>query len=175
MIDLGREAERLFARYPPGRRRSAILDLLRLAQERDGHVTKEGIREVAGLLGLTPAEVLGVASFYSMLHLHPKGRHVVSVCHNVSCTLLGAEGLIAGLEDLLEVDCGETTADGEFILERAECLARCDAAPVVQIDYGPMLGPVSLQDVARVLDEVRGGRTPGLGGPGPGAAGEARR
>lgn len=163
MIDLRAEAERLFALYPPGRQRSAILALLRLVQERDGHVTREGIREVANLIGLTSAEVLGVASFYSMLHLEPKGRHVMSVCHNLSCSLQGAEEVIAALEEHLGVDCGEVTPDGLISLERAECLARCDLAPVVQVDYGRMIGPVTPDEARDLAAGIQGKDVPRAG------------
>lgn len=145
-------------RYPEGHRRSAVMPLLRLAQERQGHVTQEAMHEIAGILGLSPAEVLSVATFYSMFHLEPKGRHVISVCHNLSCSLMGAEEILDHLEETLGVGRdSETTPDGTFTLEHAECLAACDIAPCVQVDYDRMLGPVTPDDVDALLAELRSG------------------
>lgn len=154
-IDLGAEASEIIARYPPGRQRSAILELLRLVQDRDGWVGPEGIREVGEILGLTAAEVRGVASFYTMLATEPKGRHVVSVCQSLACAMLGAERIVSALEEHLGVDSHHagTTADG-LTLERAECLAACDRAPVVQVDYGDMRGPVGAEEAVRMVEEL---------------------
>lgn len=132
------------------------MPLLRLAQERDGFVTPEAITEIGGILGLTSAEVLAVASFYSMYHLKPKGRHVISVCHNLACNLMGAEAVIGHLEDQLGVGSeGETTADGLFTLERAECLAACDVAPCLQIDYDTLHGRMTPASVEALVEELR--------------------
>jgi NADH-quinone oxidoreductase subunit E len=156
-IDLRAEAGEIIARYPPGRQRSAILELLHLVQDRDGWVGPEGIREVGEILGLTAAEVRGVASFYTMLHTKPKGRHVVSVCQSLACAMLGAERVVSALEDHLGVDSHHagTTTDGRVTLERAECLAACDRAPVVQVDYGEMPGPVGAEEAVRIVEELR--------------------
>jgi NADH-quinone oxidoreductase subunit E len=149
-------AKEILARYPPDRGRSAVMPLLRLAQERDGWVTPEAIAEIGGILGLSSAEVLAVASFYSMYHLKPKGRHVISVCHNLACNLMGAERVIEHLEDTLGVDSeGGTTADGAFTLERAECLAACDAAPCLQIDYDALHAKVTPESVEALVEELR--------------------
>lgn len=146
----------ILARYPAGRGRSAIMPLLRLAQERDGYVTSEAIAEVGEILGLSSAEVLAVASFYSMFHLKPKGRHVISVCHNLACNLMGAEGIIEHLEEVLGVGSeGGTTADGAFTVERAECLAACDAAPCLQVDYDAMHAKVTPEGAEALVEELR--------------------
>lgn len=155
-VDLVQEAREIVARYPSGRSRSALLPLLHLAQRRDGHLTKEGIEEVAGVLSLTPAEVTAVATFYTMLHLEPKGRRVVSVCHNIACTIAGAEEVIDALTRHLGIEAGETTADGEFTLERAECLAFCDRAPMMQIDYREMIGPLNASGAVELLNRLKG-------------------
>ena len=152
-------APEILARYPEGRQRSAVMPLLRLAQERDGYVTPEAISEIANILGLSSAEVLAVASFYTMYHLSPKGRHVVSVCHNLSCSMMGAEGVIARLREELGIGTGaDTSPDGEFTLERAECLAACDSAPVVQVDYEQMHGRVTPDGASALVAELRSGR-----------------
>ncbi|MCW3037132.1 MAG: nuoE [Actinobacteria bacterium] len=132
------------------------MPLLRLAQERDGWVTAEAMAEIGDILGLSSAEVLAVASFYSMYHLKPKGRHVISVCHNLACNLMGAERVIEHLEDTLGVDSeGETTADGAFTLERAECLAACDAAPCLQVDYDALHAKMTPESVEALVEELR--------------------
>jgi len=155
-MPLAEPAKEILARYPEGRSRSAIMPLLRLAQERDGYVTPEAISEIGAILGLSSAEVLAVASFYSMYHLKPKGRHVISVCHNLACNLMGAEQVIEHLEDTLGVGSeGETTADGLFTLERAECLAACDSAPCLQVDYDALHARVTPEIVEALVEELR--------------------
>lgn len=153
-VDLAGRSEEITRRYPPSRSRSALIPLLHLAQRRDGYLTRSGIDEVAGILGLSPAEVTAVATFYTMLHMKPKGRHVVSVCHNIACTLSGAEDVISKLESKLGISCGETTEDGEFTLERAECLAACDLAPMMQIDYDQMIGPLTATQAIDLLERL---------------------
>jgi NADH-quinone oxidoreductase subunit E len=161
-------AGEIIARYPQGRSRSAVMPLLRLAQERDGYVTTEAVEEIAEILGLSSAEVLAVASFYTMYHLRPKGRRVISVCHNLACDLAGAEGLIEHLEHSLDVGSeGGTTADGEFTLERAECLAACDSAPVVQVDYDQMHARMTPETMDALVASLRSDAGPpgGEGNP----------
>jgi NADH-quinone oxidoreductase subunit E len=126
-------AEQIVARYPNSR--SATLPLLFLVQSIEGYVTEEGMREVAGILDLTPAQVLASASFYTMLKKKPQGEYVVSICRNISCTHLGARKVIQRAEETLGVAVGETSEDGRFSLEAAECLGTCDGAPSMQINY----------------------------------------
>jgi len=133
--ELREEAERITARYPAGRERSAVMPLLYLVQSAEGRVTREGLREVAGLLGLTTAEVEAVASFYTMLRLRPTGKHVISICTNLSCAVLGAGELYAAAKEALGPMCEDATEDGLFSLHEEECLAACDAAPLVQVDF----------------------------------------
>ena len=126
-------ARAIIAKYPHPR--SAVLPLLFLVQSVEGHVTEAGMREVADLLGLTPAEVLATASFYTMLKKRPTGDYLISVCRNITCTHLGARAVIAALEERLGVGVGESTPDGRFTLEAAECLATCEGAPSLQFNY----------------------------------------
>lgn len=155
MIDLKYQSADIIELYPDGRSRSALLPLLHKAQERDGYLTEGAMVEIARILRLTTAEVASVATFYTMYHLKRKGRHVISVCHNLACSMNGADALIAGIEEHLGVASGETTADGEFTLERVECLAFCDMAPMLQIDYDAMHGPCDLARVESLLASVR--------------------
>ncbi|MFQ6132628.1 MAG: NADH-quinone oxidoreductase subunit NuoE [Armatimonadota bacterium] len=142
------EAEELARRYP--RRRSAVLPLLWLAQERDGYVTAEAIAGIADALGLTTTEVRDVASFYHMLHLEPVGEHIIELCTNLSCMLRGGEELFQYLQEKLGIGEGETTPDGKFSLFEAECLGYCDVAPMMQIN-GVVYGNLTEEKVDEIL------------------------
>jgi NADH-quinone oxidoreductase subunit E len=131
--ELMQTALEIVGRYPNSR--SATLPLLFLVQSVEGYVTERGMREVAEILGLTPAEVLATGTFYTMLKKKPQGDYLISVCRNISCTHMGARKVIAALGDHLGIEVGETTPDGKFTLETAECLATCDGAPSLQINY----------------------------------------
>ena len=147
-------ADQIVAKYPNAR--SATLPLLFLVQSVQGHVTDEGMREVAEILGLTPAQVLATASFYTMLKKRPQGEYLVSVCRNISCTHLGARRVIAAAEKALGIEAGETTDDGRFSLEAAECLGTCDGAPSMQINYEDFY-KVTSDDVVELIDQLRNG------------------
>ena len=127
------EARQLMARYPKAR--SALLPMLHLVQSVQGHVTSEGIGFCAEMLGLTKAEVGAVATFYTMYKRRPTGRHLVSVCTNTLCSVLGGQRIMDALSADLGVHHDETAADGSITLEHAECLAACDYAPVVTVNY----------------------------------------
>lgn len=159
-IDLAAEAKAIAAKYPPGRSRSALLPLLHLVQERDGYLTDAGMAEVAEILGLSTADVRSVATFYTMYYLKPKGRSVISVCHNIACTLMGAERVVDALESRLGIRCGQTTPDGAVTLERVECLAACDLAPMLQVDHDRMIGPIDPTDIAEVIALAKGSERP---------------
>ena len=132
--ELRDRAERIKARYP--RERSAILPLLYLVQSVEGSVTREGLREVAELLGLRTAEVEAVASFYTMIRIRPTGGHVISVCTNLPCALRGANEVYEAAHAAAGVPHGgELSGDGLFTVHEEECLGACDAAPVVQVDF----------------------------------------
>jgi NADH-quinone oxidoreductase E subunit len=126
-------ARQLISLYPEPR--SALIPLCHLAQEQEGWLTPEAMADIAGLVGVTPTEVLGTASFYDMLHTEPVGTHVVAVCTNIACLLGGALELLEHAEATLGVNAGGTTADGAITLEEAECLADCDRVPCVQVNH----------------------------------------
>jgi NADH-quinone oxidoreductase subunit E len=127
------EAREIMARYPEPR--SALLPMLHLVQSYQGYVTPEGVALCAEELGITKAEVGAVATFYTMYKRRPTGRHLVSVCTNTLCNVLGGQRIFEALADDLGVHHDETAADGSITLEHAECLAACDYAPVVTVDY----------------------------------------
>jgi NADH-quinone oxidoreductase subunit E len=127
------EAREIMARYPVPR--SALLPMLHLVQSVQGYVSPEGVTLCAEELGLTKAEVGAVATFYTMYKRRPTGRHLVSVCTNTLCSVLGGQRIMDALSEDLGVHHDETAADGSITLEHAECLAACDYAPVVTVDY----------------------------------------
>lgn len=145
----------IVARYP--RPRSAMIPLLHLAQEQDGHLTEDGMEHVAELVGVTPAEVIGTASFYEMFKLEPVGEYVVNVCTNISCMLLGGEDLLHDLERKLGIKAGSTTPDGKFTLEDVECIAACTEAPCLQVNYR-YFHKVTHGEVSTLIDELRAGQ-----------------
>jgi NADH-quinone oxidoreductase subunit E len=126
-------AREIISRYP--RPRSALIPLLHLAQEQDGHVADDAMEHIAELLGITPAEVLGTCSFYEMFKREPVGDYLVNVCTNISCMLRGGEELLHHLEARLGITSGSTTADGAFTIEDVECIAACTEAPCLQVNY----------------------------------------
>jgi NADH-quinone oxidoreductase subunit E len=147
------QVQKLQKRYP--RRRSAVMDALRLAQEQHGWLSPEVLREVADALDETPAYCLSIASFYDMYHLEPVGRHMVEVCTNLSCALAGAQGVLAAFGDALDVAQGGTSEDGEVTLRAIECAGGCGRAPVVVIDH-VYHEPVTVEDVPELVERLRG-------------------
>ena len=142
------------ARYP--RARSALIPLCHLAQEQDGYLTEDAMEHIAELVGVTPAEVLGTASFYEMFKLEPVGEFVVNVCTNISCMLMGGEELLHDLERKLGVKAGSTTPDGKFTLEDVECIAACTEAPCLQVNYR-YFHRVTHGEVSQLIDDLRSG------------------
>ncbi len=130
------DADVILARYPEAHRRSAVMPLLYLAQSVEGSVTRDALREIGTLLGITTAEVEAVASFYTMFRLRPTGTHVISVCTNLACKLRGAEAVFEAAHEASGVAHGaELSDDGLLTLHEEECLGVCDFAPAVQINF----------------------------------------
>lgn len=152
-------AREIIARYPAGRERSALLPLLHLVQAAHGQVTPEGIGFCADLLGLTRAQVAGVASFYTMYKRRPAGDWLVSVCTNTLCGVLGGDRTFDALREHLGVGHDETTADGTLTLEHAECLAACDYAPVLTVNY-EFFDRVQAEEAVQIVDRLRRGERP---------------
>jgi NADH-quinone oxidoreductase E subunit len=146
------EVREIATRFPDAR--SATLPALRLAQEKHGWLPPEAFHEVADALGLTPAYCRAVASFYDMYHLEPVGKHLVEVCTNLSCALVGAQHVVDAFEDQLGVRAGETTDDGEVTFRTVECLGGCGYATVVAVDHR-YRQDVKPEDVAAIVAEVR--------------------
>jgi NADH-quinone oxidoreductase subunit E len=149
-------ARDIVSKYPNSR--SAVLPLLFLVQSIEGHVTDQGMREVAALLDLTPAEVLASGSFYTMLKKRPSGEYLISVCRNVSCAHRGSHKVINALGERLGVQPGGVTPDGKFEFETAECLATCDGAPSLQINYEDFYD-VTPMEAVELVDKIERGET----------------
>ncbi len=143
------EVRRLQALYPDPR--GALLPVLHMAQDTFGHISLPTEEYVAGLFDLSPAHVHEVVTFYTLYFRAPKGRHVVAVCHNLSCYLAGAPEILAHVKRRLGVEPGETTTDGRVTLQSVECLCACEAAPMMQVDdrYELNLTP---EKVDRILE-----------------------
>jgi NADH-quinone oxidoreductase subunit E len=126
-------AKDIIGRYPE--KRSALMPLLYLAMSEDGWLTEEGMQEVAAWVGVTPAQVQAVASFYTMYKRERTGTYLISCCTSISCMLLGGDDVLHALEDESGVPHGETDEDGLISVEHAECLGACGGAPAVQVNY----------------------------------------
>jgi len=147
------EVQRLRERYPDGR--SAVMGALRLAQERhNGWLPPEALREVANAMELTPAQVEAVATFYDMYNLAPVGKHLVEVCTNLSCALVGAKQVVDAFEQELGIPPGETSDDGEVTFRLVECAGGCGYAPVVIVDHW-YREPTRPEDVPGLVEEMR--------------------
>jgi NADH-quinone oxidoreductase subunit E len=146
------EVRRLQGLYPA--RRGALLPVLHLAQETFGYISLEVEEYVAGLFDLSPAHVHEVVTFYTLYFQQPKGRHVVAVCHNLSCHLAGAPAIVEHLKSRLGVEVGETTPDGRVTLQAVECLCACEVAPMMQVD-DRFEGALTPDKVDRILEGLR--------------------
>ncbi|HLQ64644.1 MAG TPA: NADH-quinone oxidoreductase subunit NuoF [bacterium] len=158
------EIRRLMAQFP--QRQSALLGALFVAQDEVGYLSPDALGDVAVVMDLPMSEITSVASFYHLYRFKPEGRHVIQLCTNISCQLRGCGRILDHLRRRLQVDVGETTADGAFTLKTAECLAACESAPVMMVDTD-RVGPVSENDVDSVLDQYTRASTPSASPPRP--------
>jgi NADH-quinone oxidoreductase subunit E len=141
-------------KYPP-ESRSAVMPALRLAQEEYGWLSPDALREVADALEVTPAFCMSIASFYDQFHLAPVGEHLIEVCTNVSCAVVGAQQVLEAFERECGCHAGETSADGTFTVRTIECLGGCGWGTIVSIDdhYRTY---VKADDVPQIVEELRG-------------------
>ncbi len=145
------EMREIMSRYPEPR--SALLPMLHLVQSVDGRLSDAGVKICAELLGLSQAQVNGVATFYSMYRRRPAGKHHIGVCTTTLCAVMGGDVLLKQMEDTLGIHEGETTEDGTFSLERLECNAACDFAPVMMVNWEFMdqMTPEKAEELIRKL------------------------
>ena len=146
--------EEIVKRYPPDRRRSAVLPALYLAQYQQGYITANAIRYVAGLLGITRADVEDVVSYYTMFYTRPVGKFVLNVCRTLSCALNGAERVTEELASKIGIAPGQTDPTGTFTLVEVECLGACDRAPVIMVNdaWHECQTP---EDAKKLIDDLR--------------------
>jgi NADH-quinone oxidoreductase subunit E len=147
-----RGIDALLAAYP--QKGSALLPALYLVQEEKGWIPADCMEYVAGKLGVSPAFVAGVVSFYTMFHRRPPGRHHIQVCMTLPCALRGAGGVMKHLEKRLGIRRGEVTQDGRFSLAAVECLAACDRAPFCQINDREH-GPLDARTIDSILEGLK--------------------
>lgn len=149
------ELREIAARYPQAR--SGLLPMLHLVQSVEGRVTPEGIEACAEVLGISAAEVNGVATFYTMYKRKPVGDYHVGVCTNTLCAVMGGDLIFERLKDHLDVGNDETTADGKVTLEHIECNAACDYAPVMMVNW-EFMDNQTPESAVRVVDDLRAGK-----------------
>lgn len=149
------ELRALAARYPQPR--SALLPMLHLVQSVDGRVSPAGVEICAEILGITPAQVSGVATFYTMYRRRPGGKHHVGVCTTALCAVMGGDALLDQVSHKLGIGPDETTADGTFSLERIECNAACDFAPVMTVNW-EFMDNMTPQKAEKLLDDLAADR-----------------
>jgi NADH:ubiquinone oxidoreductase subunit E len=178
--DLRERIEAAMSRYP--QLRSASIPALWAVQRHHGWCSPEGIRQAAAVMGLTPAYLQSVASFYDLFHIEPSGTHRVLVCHNISCWLNGGDELFDAFCEATGVDPheaehgGATSPDGEFYVQGFECLGACDIAPMASLDE-VYVGPLATDEAPMAIEQLRSGgevlpdkalaKRPAAGGPEP--------
>jgi NADH-quinone oxidoreductase E subunit len=149
------QLDELLTKYPPDRKRSAVLAALYLVQEQQGYLTGNAMRHIAPLLDMVPAEVEDVATYYVMFYREPVGRYVLQVCRTLSCALNGAERVTEALSEKLGIGVGETDAPGMFTLLEFECLGACDRAPVVMVNNELWHEHASPDTCGRLIDDLK--------------------
>jgi NADH-quinone oxidoreductase E subunit len=152
---LERDAKEIIGRYP--RPRSALLPLLHLVQSEEGHITEAGIEFCAEQLGITPAQVTGVATFYTQYKHAPVGDYHVGVCINTLCAVMGGDQIWDELSEHTGVGHDEATPDGKVSLERIECNAACDFAPVMMVNW-EFFDNMTPEKAKKLVDDLRAGK-----------------
>jgi len=146
--------DELLTKYPPDQKRSAVLAALYLVQEQQGYLTANGMRHIAPILDLTPAEVEDVATYYVMFFKEPVGQYVLQVCRTLSCALRGAERVTEALSEKLGIEVGQTDKSGTFTLLEFECLGACDRAPIVMVNNEHWHECLEPEDAGRLVDDL---------------------
>lgn len=148
--------DKAVAKYPPDRRRAALLAVLHLAQDELGWLSEPAMAYVGFRLDVPPVRVREVATFYSMYRLHPVGRHHIGVCNSISCWAMGSERILRHCEERLGIRAGQVTPDGQFSLEEVACLASCGTAPAALHNNFTYLENVTPDSIDDVISRLRG-------------------
>lgn len=143
------------AKYPPNRKQSAVMAALAIAQNELGWLSESAVEDVASYLEMRAIAVWEVATFYGMYNLKKPGRYKLSICTNLPCALQGANKTVDQLKALLGIDFNETDLDGLLTLKEAECMGACGDAPVVIINDREMRGKIGVEDVEKLLEELK--------------------
>ena len=146
----------LITRYP--KKDAVLIPLLHKVQDEVGYLSPDAIDYVAKRMDLSPARVREVASFYTMFKLSPKGKYVIQVCHNLTCYLRGCEDVIKKAKETLGINEGDTSPDGMFTIERAECLCACDQAPVIQVNNWEYHENMSPEKTVQMIQDLKSGK-----------------
>lgn len=149
------QLDELLTKYPPDRKRSAVLAALYLVQEQQGYLTASAMRHVAGILDMTPAQVDDVATYYVMFFKERVGKYVLQVCRTLSCALNGAERVTEALSEKLGLKVGETDPSGMFTLLEFECLGACDRAPVVMVNNEHWHEHATPESCSKLVDDLK--------------------
>ena len=152
------EVTKILAKYPPERKKSAVMPLLHLAQLKTGYVDKHAVHEIAEITGITTTEVAEIIGFYTLYHDTPAGKLRIQVCTDIACALRGADDFLAKLCERLEIEPGGTTKDGLITVEKVMCLAACDKAPMFQVQSGSGLEyheNQTLESAMMLIDQLR--------------------
>lgn len=153
--DRAAQLEEICGKYPPERRKSAVLAALYLAQEQQGYLTASAMRHIAEFLRITPAEVEDVATYYVMFYKAPVGKYVLQVCRTLSCALAGSERVVEALSEKIGINIGDTDASGQFTLLEFECLGACDRAPVVMVNNEHWHERASPESCSKLVDDLK--------------------
>jgi NADH-quinone oxidoreductase subunit E len=148
----------ILAKYPPDRRRSAVMPLLYLAQRQNGYVSRQSVEDIAEICEITPTEVVSVVGFYTLFYDEPAGRYRIQVCTDMPCALRGAEDFLQNLCKNVGIKVGETSADGLITIEEVKCLAGCHRAPMFQVQGDGDIAyheNQSVETALKVIDELR--------------------
>jgi len=141
-------------KYPANQKQSAVMAALRFVQDEKGWIANEDMADIAAYLGMPKMAVYEVATFYHMYSLKPMGKHTLTVCTNLSCTLCGAGDTVAYLESRLGIGFGEVTADGKFGLREGECMGACKDAPLLTVNNKKLCGRLSNDKIDQILAEL---------------------
>jgi len=156
-----KEVQQIMAKYPPERKRSAVMPLLYLAQREEGFITKDAMKDIAGMLDITETDVASMIGFYTLYHDEKAGKYRMQVCTDLPCALRGAEQFLEELCGNLGIKVGETTPDGLVTLESVMCLAACDKAPMFQVQSPEGLSYHEDMTVDRTMELIQALRSAG--------------
>ncbi|MDD4964867.1 MAG: NADH-quinone oxidoreductase subunit NuoE [Gallionella sp.] len=148
------QIQRELIKYPAEQKQSAVMSALRFVQDEKGWISTDDMADVAAYLGMAPMAVHEVATFYHMYNLKPMGKHTLTVCTNLSCTLCGALDTVKYIETKLGIGMGEVTADGKFGLREGECMGACIDAPLMTVSNRRLCGRLTPEKIDQILAEL---------------------